>query len=156
MVVSLLAVASTLGWWLGEQQRVVSPRVRVVDVIDGDTIVVAQAGGRTDTVRLLGVDTPETKHPTRGVECYGPEAAAFTERRLLGRLVRLEPDVERRDQYGRRLAYVTVDGTRFNDLLVRRGYARFLVIPPNDRHARALLAAELAARHRRRGLWRAC
>ncbi|GMU78989.1 MAG: hypothetical protein AMXMBFR46_17820 [Acidimicrobiia bacterium] len=161
VVVATLAVASVLGssvlgWWLGGIDRASRPSARVVEVIDGDTIVVAFAGGATDTVRLLGVDTPETKHPTKGVECFGPEAAAFTTRRLLGRVVTLESDVERRDVYGRRLAYVERDGTLFNDELVRRGYARFMVIPPNDAHGRALLSAELEARRERRGLWADC
>lgn len=154
-VVSVLG-ASVLGWWLGGLARAAEPEVRVVAVIDGDTIVVRFARGTTDTVRLLGVDTPETRHPTRGVECFGPEASAFTRRRLLGRVVRLEHDVERRDVYDRRLAYVLVGGRRFNDVLLRRGYARFLIIPPNGAHGRALLEAELDARRHRRGLWRAC
>ena len=148
--------ASVLGWWLGEVARTVEPEARVVEVVDGDTIVVAFADGTTDTVRLLGVDTPETKHPTKGVECYGPEASAYSKHRLTGKVVRLESDVERRDVYGRRLAYVWVDGQRYEDELLRRGYARFLVIPPNDAHGRALLAAELDARRAGRGLWGAC
>ena len=161
VVVATLAAASVLGasvlgWWLGRLERTAEPSVRVVEVIDGDTIVVAFANGATDTVRLLGVDTPETKHPTKGVECYGPEASAFTTRRLTGRVVRLESDVQRRDVYDRRLAYVYLDGHRFEDVLLRKGYARFLVIPPNDAHGRDLLAAELDARRHRRGLWGDC
>ena len=160
VVASLAAVsvlgASALGWWLGGLARTADPEVRVVEVIDGDTIVVALANGTTDTVRLLGVDTPETKHPTKGVECFGPDASAFTKHALTGRVVRLESDIERRDIYGRRLAFVWVDGHRFNDLLLRLGYARFLVIPPNGRYGRDLLAAELAARRSDRGLWGEC
>lgn len=161
VVVATLAAASVLGasvlgWWLGEVARTAAPTVRVIEVVDGDTIVVAFPDGATDTVRLLGVDTPETKHPTKGVECFGPEASAFTKRRLTGRVVRLESDVERRDVYGRRLAYVYLRGHRYEDELLRRGYARFLVIPPNDAHGRALLAAELDARRHRRGLWGVC
>ena len=148
--------ASVLGWWLGEVARTADPEVRVVDVLDGDTIVVTFTNGATDTVRLLGVDTPETHHPTRGVECFGPEAAEYTKRRLTGKVVRLESDVQRRDVYDRRLAYVYLHGQRFEDELLREGYARFLVIPPNDAHGRALLAAELDARDARRGLWGAC
>lgn len=156
VVVTVLAAASVGGWWLGEQRRTANPDVRVVEAIDGDTVVVALPGGRTDTVRLLGVDTPETHHPTKPVECFGPEAAAYTARRLTGRVVRLERDVEGRDQYGRRLAYVVVDGERFNDELLRLGYARLLVIDPNRAHARSLLTAELAAQREGRGLWSAC
>jgi len=71
-------------------------------------------------------------------------------------VVRLEGDVEARDQYGRRLAYVIVDGKRFNDVLLRRGYARLLVIAPNGAHAREELTAELAAQRAGRGLWSEC
>ena len=157
-VAALLVVAavSAGGWWLGAQRDDAAPRARVVGVLDGDTIVVAFAGGETDTVRLLGVDTPETHHPTKPVGCYGPEAAAYTTQRLTGRVVRLEGDVEARDIYGRRLAYVLLDGERFNDELLRKGYARLLVIAPNRGHAHALLDAELSAREADRGLWRHC
>lgn len=154
--VTVLAVASATGWWFGTAQRAASPEVRVVAVLDGDTIVVAFADGTRDTVRLLGIDTPETHHPSKPVGCYGPEASAFTQRHLAGRLVTLEGDVESRDLYGRRLAYVLVDGERFNDVLLRRGFARLLVIAPNRSHAHDLLAAELAARDAGRGLWGLC
>jgi micrococcal nuclease len=90
------------------------------------------------------------------VECFGPEASAFTSRRLYGRVVTLEDDVEGRDVYDRRLAYVYVDGERFNDELLRRGFARLLVIEPNRAHARTMLDAELAAEQHARGLWDAC
>src|SRR5215471_9697585 len=99
------------------------------------------------------MDTPETHHPTKGVECYGPEAAAFTDRELTGRRVTLELDVGERGRYGRLLAYVVVGGRRFNDVLLARGYARLLVIPPNGVHGRTMLTEELAARRDHRGLW---
>lgn len=156
VVVVILAAASLGGWWLGRTDRgAASETGIVVKAIDGDTIDV-RIGARTDTVRLLGVDTPETHHPTKPVQCFGPEAAAFTARELTGRTVRLEDDVETRDIYDRRLAYVYVDGRRFNDELLKRGYARLLVIPPNGAHARTMLAEELAARRAGRGLWGAC
>jgi micrococcal nuclease len=155
-VVTVIAGASAMGWWLGETRRAATPAVRVVEAIDGDTIVVELADGSTDTIRILGVDTPETHHPTKPVQCFGPEAAAYTAARLTGRVVELEGDVEERDLYGRRLAYVIVDGHRFEDELLRRGYARLLVLDPNRAHARALLTAELDARRHHRGLWHAC
>jgi micrococcal nuclease len=158
VVVALAAVllgSAAAGWWLGGHAA--RPTVvTVVDVLDGDTIVVRAAAGRDTTVRLLGVDTPETRHPTRPVECFGPEASAYTRQRLLGRRVALTYDVERRDRYGRDLAFVSLDGARFNDELLRLGYARLLVIPPNGDHARAMLRETLAARAARRGLWEAC
>lgn len=155
IVVTVLAGSSAAGWWIGRHAHGTSD-VTVTRTIDGDTIVVRFASGATDTIRVLGVDTPETHHPTKPVECFGPEAEAYTRRRLSGRAVRLEDDVETHDIYGRRLAYVLVDGHRFDDELLRLGYGRLLVIPPNERHARALLDAELDARRHRRGLWRAC
>ena len=70
--------------------------------------------------------------------------------------MQLEADIEERDRYGRRLAYVVVDGERFNDELLRRGYARLLVIEPNHTHARTMLRAELDAKRAGRGLWGEC
>jgi micrococcal nuclease len=155
VVGTVLTAASVAGWWFGDQRRAADAPYRVVDVFDGDTIVVARGDVR-DTVRILGVDTPETHHPAKPVQCYGPEASAYTRRRLLGRLVRLEDDVENRDLYGRRLAYVYVGTERFDDELLRLGYARLLVIEPNLAHARAMLDAELQAKQHRRGLWGEC
>jgi micrococcal nuclease len=155
--VVVLAAASLGGWRLGwaRQEQAAGRVAEVMAVFDGDTVEVAWRG-RREPVRLLGVDTPETVHPERPVECFGPESAAFTRARLLGRRVRLEFDRERRDAYGRLLAYVELDGRRFNDELLSGGYARLLVLPPNDTHGRVLLDAELAARSAGRGLWGAC
>lgn len=155
-LVAVLAAASLAGWRLGTARSGAdSPTVQVVAVVDGDTVDVAW-GGHRERVRLLGVDTPETVAPDRPVGCYGPEAAAFTQQRLQGRTVRLQFDRERRDRFGRLLAYVAVEGRRFNDDLLAGGYARLLVIPPNGRHARAMLDRELEARSAGRGLWGAC
>ena len=155
VVVVVVIAASIAGWWFGNQRRAASARFRVVKVLDGDTIVVLR--GRTrDTVRLLGVDTPETHHPRKPVQCYGPEASDYTTRRLTGQLVRLEDDVETHDIYGRHLAYVYVEDTRFEDELLEKGYARLLVIEPNHAHARTMLDEELDACRERRGLWGAC
>jgi micrococcal nuclease len=155
VVVIILAAASIGGWRLGEARRAATAQWTVVEVLDGDTIRVAR-GDDTDTVRLLGIDTPETHHPTKPVECFGPEAASYTEAHLHGRSVQLEADIEGRDRYGRRLAYVIMDGERFNDELVRGGYARLLVIEPNRAHARAMLREELDAKRAGRGLWGEC
>jgi micrococcal nuclease len=156
VVVAILVAASLGGWWLGRVDRgAASESAVVTKALDGDTVEV-RIGARTDTIRLLGIDTPETHHPTKPVQCFGPEAAAYTKAQLVGRTVRLEGDVEPRDIYDRRLAYVYVDGRRFNDELVVRGYARLLVIPPNGSHARTMLAAELNAKRAGVGLWGAC
>jgi micrococcal nuclease len=156
VVITVLIAASVLGWWFGDERRAVDQEYRVVQVFDGDTIVVRRAGGRDETIRLLGVDTPETHHPRKPVQCYGPEASAYTTRRLFGKVVRLEEDVERHDIYGRRLAYVYLHGANFEEDLLRKGYARLLVIEPNHAHARDMLDEELDARARRVGLWGAC
>ena len=158
VLVAALAATSLGGWRLGTARSgggPAGPPARVTAVVDGDTLDVAVAG-RPERVRLLGVDTPETVDPRQPIGCYGPEAAAFTTRRLTGRTVRLRFDRQRRDRYGRLLAYVEVDGRRFNDELLALGYARLLVIPPNGRHGRAMLDEELAARSAGRGLWGAC
>jgi micrococcal nuclease len=129
--------------------------VRVSRVIDGDTIEV-QLGGRTEDVRLIGVDTPETVKPGTPVQCFGPRASHFTKRRLEGRRVRLIFGVERRDVYDRLLAYLYLGDRFFNSTLIGRGLARSLTIPPNDRFAAHFRRLELAAARAGRGLWGAC
>ena len=130
---------------------------RVVKVVDGDTIHVVLSG-RRETVRYIGVDTPETKHPTKGVQCYGRAAAAFNARLVGGERVRLVGDVERRDRYGRLLAYVyrARDGLFVNAELARLGYARPLSIAPDVRHAARFAALAREARDQGKGLWLVC
>jgi micrococcal nuclease len=124
-------------------------------VVDGDTIE-ARIGGEVEDVRLIGVDTPETVKPGTPVQCFGPRASDFTHRRLEGQRVRLVFGVERRDVYGRLLAYLYLRGRFFNPILVRRGLARTLTIAPNDRFAPRFRRLELAAARTGRGLWGAC
>jgi micrococcal nuclease len=130
----------------------------VARVIDGDTIDVA-IRGRDETVRLLGIDTPEV-HVDDGVpECFGPEAAAHTATLLpAGTEVRLERDVVGRDHYGRLLAHVyrLADGLLVNAELLRRGYARPLTIAPNRALAQRYVAATITAEAEGLGLWSAC
>ncbi len=125
---------------------------RVVRVVDGDTIIVDYEG-RPERVRYIGIDTPETVDPRRPVEVYGKEAAAANRRMVEGRRVRLEFDVERRDRYGRLLAYVWVGDTLVNDWLVRNGYAQVATYPPNVRYVDRFLDSQRAAREAGRGLW---
>jgi micrococcal nuclease len=130
----------------------------VTDVIDGDTIDV-RVRGRTETARLLGIDTPETVKPGAPVECYGPEASARTKELLPpGTKVRMTRDVESRDRYGRLLVYVVRvrDGLFVNLSLVEAGFARPLAIAPNNAYRREITAAAADARAAGRGLWRAC
>lgn len=129
--------------------------VPVTRVVDGDTVEV-RLDGETEDVRYIGVDTPETVKPGAPVDCFGPQASAFNHQLVEGRRVRLVFGVERRDVYDRLLAYVYL-GERFvNAELVRRGLARTLTIPPNDRYAGQLKRLEIAASRAGRGLWGAC
>lgn len=127
----------------------------VTRVVDGDTIE-ARIDGEVEDVRLIGVDTPETVKPGEPVQCFGLRASRFTKRELEGKRVKLVFGVERRDVYGRLLAYVYLGEHFFNPTLVRRGLARSLTIPPNDRFAPRLRRLELAAARAGRGLWGAC
>ncbi len=128
--------------------------VLVSRVIDGDTIEVQLQG--TTAIRLIGIDTPETVHPSEPVGCFGPAASRFTQRTLEGQMVRVEYDVERTDHYGRTLAYVFVDGPLFNKTLVARGYAHVTTYPPNVKYVKRFLAAQQSARVADRGLWGHC
>jgi micrococcal nuclease len=130
---------------------------RVVRVVDGDTIV-ASVGGREERVRYIGMDTPEDVKPGTPVQCYSRRAAAENRRLVAGRRVRLVPDAEARDRYGRLLAYVyrAGDGLFVNAELVRLGYARPLTIPPNVAHEAEIARLARAARRGGRGLWSRC
>ena len=142
--------------WEGElEEGPAAATATVSRVVDGDTIE-ARIGGVLEDVRLIGVDTPETVKPGEPVQCFGPQASHFTKQRLEGERVRLVFGAERRDVYGRLLAYVFSRGRLFNAGLVRRGLARTLTIPPNDRFAPRLRRIELAAARAGRGLWGAC
>lgn len=123
----------------------------VARVIDGDTIELA--GG--ERVRYLMVDAPEVG--TGAAECYGSNAATFNADLVLGKRVELRHDAECDDAFGRTLAYVHVAGKEINALLIERGYACVLHVPPNgDDRAAELEALQDAARLARRGLWGAC
>jgi len=125
-------------------------RTSIVRVVDGDTVVLSGLGSS----RLIGVDTPEVHG---GAECFGREASAFA-RRLLrpGATARFVSGDERRDRYGRRLVYVWLeDGRSFNAMLAEGGYARPLVIAPNDRYATRFAALARKARRAGRGQWSA-
>ncbi len=129
--------------------------VRVHRVVDGDTVE-AWPGIK---IRYIGVDTPETRHPRRPVECYGKEAAAANRRMVEGKKVLLVPDTITMDPYGRILRYVyLLDGNGgpavfVNEELIARGLGRARLYPPNTREKRRLMAAERKARRNRRGIW---
>lgn len=132
--------------------------VRVVRVVDGDTIIARLPGG-DESVRLIGIDTPESVDPRRPVECFGVEASNRTKQLLpKGTVIRLERDVESRDRFGRLLAYVhrVDDGTFVNLALVRDGFAQPLTIPPNVAYTADFVDAAAEARRDGRGLWGVC
>lgn len=158
-----LLVAAALGLTgtgsLSESPAISNPSFyRVTGVSDGDTITVSRAGF-SDIVRLIGVDTPETKDPRKPVQCFGQASANYTKQILLGKDVRLEaePADDNRDKYGRLLRYVyfAENGTLFNAQLIREGYAfAYTVFPYGKMDEFRRLEAE--ARTDNRGLWGGC
>jgi micrococcal nuclease len=127
-------------------------------VVDGDTVDVV-IDGREERIRLIGIDTPETKRPNTDIECYGPEASTFTESLLpVGTPVRVERDTVNRDDYGRLLGYVyrADDGIFVNYELVRQGFAQPLSIEPNTIYRELFVDAASAAEADDVGLWSAC
>ena len=121
----------------------------VTRVVDGDTIVVAGVG----TVRLIGVDTPETVDPRTSVEFFGKEASEFTRRLAQGKVVRLEFDAQRTDKYQRTLAYAYLpEGTFLNAEIVKQGYGHAYVTYP-FKYLDQFRGYEREAREARRGLW---
>lgn len=142
--------------------------VTVVRVVDGDTVEVRDSNGTTDTVRLLGVDTPEVhveNEPAEfegvpdteaGMACLrdaGERASRALRERVAGQRVRLvlDPEADRRGGYGRLLAYVELDGTDLNRWLVADGHAR--VYDSTFGRSESYYRAESGARERRAGLW---
>ena len=124
----------------------------VTRVLDGDTIEV-EVGGERERVRYIGIDTPETDHAREVVRRLAARATEANEALVAGREVRLELDAERRDRYGRLLAYVWVGDTLVNERLLREGYAQVYTRPPNVRYADRFLAAQRSARAEGLGLW---
>ena len=134
------------------------PNAVVERVVDGDTII-ARIGNRSETVRLIGLDAPESVAPTRPVQCFGKEASDFLAAALpAGTEITLVRDAEARDVYDRLLGYVvrSSDGLFVNLELVAAGYAAALHYPPNDQYADVLDRAQAEAVASSRGLWSAC
>jgi micrococcal nuclease len=130
----------------------------VVEVVDGDTVVV-DLSGQHETLRLIGVDTPETVDPDQPPECFGAEASAHTKELLpAGTEIRLTRDVEARDRYDRLLVYVerAEDGLFVNLDLVAGGWADDYPYPPNVAHQREFALAVSQARAEGLGLWTTC
>jgi len=120
-----------------------------IRAVDGDTLIL----NGNETVRLIGVDTPETKDPRKLVQYFGEEAYGFTKSLLEGKRVRLEYDQERIDKYGRTLAYVYLeDGTFLNAEIIKQGYGFAYTIYP-FKYMEEFRRYEREARENKRGLW---
>lgn len=124
----------------------------VSEVIDGDTIRLANGS----VVRYIGIDTPETVHPTIGAKCYGSEANIANEQLVLGNEVRLERDISDTDRYGRLLRYVWLGDEMVNEKLVLDGFAVAKAYPPDTKYQALFEKAEAQAKQNNVGLWRNC
>ena len=138
--------------------------VYVTKAIDGDTVKLATG----EHVRLIGIDTPESRYNAKlerdsarsrrdinVILGMGKEASRFTRQLVECKKVRLEFDAQKRDKYGRLLAYLYLeDGTFVNARIIEEGYAQLMTIPPNVKHADTFLKLEQDARKNGRGLWK--
>lgn len=163
--VLVLVVVLAAGWFLTRDENDPGSSVpaagdsvaaKVDRVVDGDTAKVFYEG-RSEYVRYIGIDTPESVKNNERPQCFGPEAKNFNEE-LLGRnsKVKLVFDREQRDHYGRLLAYVYSGSTLLQEELLRRGYATTLEVSPNTSRAGQFARLEDEARREGRGLWSAC
>lgn len=147
--------AILLPFLLAFQQVKTADFLPVTKIDDGDTIWVLTPSGQEIKVRLIGVDSPEARNTGRTrIEYFGKESSDFAKKVLTGQRVRLEYDVQRLDRYKRTLAYVYLeDGTFFNELLVKEGFATVATYPPNVKYADHFLEVQKKARNSKKGLW---
>ncbi len=138
-----------------EEQKKEYEFYKVIKVTDGDTFVIDDGSEKGARVRLIGVDTPESRKTGRKVVgYYGKEAKEFSTNFLLNKRVRIEYDVNKYDQYMRLLGYVYLeDGTFVNEYLVKNGYAMVMTVPPNVKFSELFLKCQQEAREKNRGLW---
>jgi micrococcal nuclease len=169
-IVSTIIAVLTLFIWLGQQygwfaraQEVAVEnqpgQYHVVRFSDGDTITV-DMNGKEETIRFIGVDTPETHDPRKPVQCYGPAASAFTKNTITtaGSKVRLAGDAQssNRDRYDRLLRYVYLpDGTLLNQKLIRDGYGFYYPYFPFTKST-DFATAQKQAQEDNKGIWANC
>lgn len=132
----------------------------VTKVVDGDTFQI-KVNNQTLSVRLIGIDTPETVDPRRPVGCFGKKASEETKRLIEGKEVILTKDISDTDKYHRLLRYVFLpisggENLLVNDYLVRQGFAKSLTYPPDIKYNDRFIQAEKEARENLRGLWNEC
>ena len=138
---------------------------KVIKVVDGDTIVIDRGQGQ-EKVRFILVDTPETKHPKKGVEYFGKEASAFTTNSLSGKTIYLQKDVSETDKYSRLLRYIWLERPSsnepteeeirskcFNAILLAGGYAQVTTFPPDVKYVDLFRQIQKEARESNAGLW---
>ena len=153
-------VGQQLGWFdsLGQQAVQNQPGLYTVErFVDGDTIAV-NMGDTTESIRMIGIDTPETHKPNTPVQCYGPAAAAYTKNLIGTGKIRLEADAksQNRDRYNRLLRYVYLtDGRLVEKELIKNGYGFAYTQFPFSK-SDEFVAAETEAKHADRGLWGNC
>lgn len=123
--------------------------VKVTRIVDGDTIKIDSG----ETLRYIGIDTPESVDPRQPVQCFAKEASQKNKELVLEKTVELERDLSKTDRYGRLLAYVWIGKSLINEQLVREGYAFSRAYPPDVRYQARLHTAERLARTERKGLW---
>jgi micrococcal nuclease len=153
----LISVIATFGWVTASTDNKHNVGT-IVDVVDGDTIDIT-TNNITKRVRLIGINTPETKHPTKKTECYGKEASEYMVKLLpKGTKVNLVYDKETTDKYGRVLAYIYVRSNNMfvNLNLVSKGYAKTMTFKPNTLHAYEFEIAQKIAKTNQIGLWNKC
>jgi micrococcal nuclease len=154
LVIILAVIAVTLA--PSKESKEEKPiRADVINVTDGDTIIVRSDEYGESKVRLIGIDTPESvsPDPKKNVP-FGAAAFTYTKETLLGKTVLLTFDIQEYDRYGRLLCYVYLtDGTLFNEELVRKGYARVYTVPPNVAHESEFLDAQKKAQEGGEGIW---
>lgn len=123
--------------------------VYIERVIDGDTVKIASG----ESIRLIGIDTPELDWENNNSEFYAEAARDYSQKQLLNQKVILEYDQQLEDNYGRKLAYIYHQGINFNQRLLEEGYASVMVVEPNDKYEEKFRAAAERARNEQKGIW---
>lgn len=127
-------------------------KVKVIRVVDGDTIQIE--GGQT--VRYIGIDTPETVKPATPVQCFGKEASNKNKELVEGKEIEMEKDVSETDRYGRLLRYIYMGDVMVNKYLVDEGFAYSSSYPPDVKYQEIFKEAQKAAQEAKKGLWQGC
>lgn len=138
-----------------EEEKKAEETFEVVRAVDGDTIVL-NINGKAETLRLIGIDTPETVDPRKPVQCFGKEASDKAKATLNGKIVKIEADPSQgeRDKYQRLLRYVFLeDGTSYNKMMIEEGYAHEYTYNLPYKYQAEYKEAETSARDNKRGLW---